>query len=109
MNTNITIETNLEKIIGIPYLCCIYSIRVKDYRNLYQSYNKFQYDSYGDPGNTASRMESHGVPGKIQISKDTYEILKDEFALEHRGTIDVKGKGQMETWFLTSCNERTGP
>jgi adenylate cyclase len=70
---------------------------------------KFQYDIYGDTVNTASRMESHGVPGKIQISKDTYEILKDEFALEHRGTIDVKGKGQMETWFLTSCNERTGP
>jgi len=64
---------------------------------------KFQYDIYGDTVNTASRMESHGEPGKIQVSKDTYEILKDEFVLERRGTIDVKGKGQMETWFLTGC------
>jgi guanylate cyclase len=61
---------------------------------------KFQYDIYGDTVNTASRMESHGEPGKIQVSGDSYEILKDEFIFEPRGTIDVKGKGQMVTWFL---------
>jgi guanylate cyclase len=61
---------------------------------------KFQYDIYGDTVNTASRMESHGDPGKIHVSAASYEILKDEFIFEPRGTIDVKGKGQMVTWFL---------
>jgi guanylate cyclase len=61
---------------------------------------KFQYDIWGDAVNTASRMESHGLPGKIQITKDTYEILKDSFVLTPRGAIHVKGKGEMQTWFL---------
>ena len=61
---------------------------------------KFQYDLWGDPVNTASRMESHGVPGKIQIARSTYELIKDDFVCVSRGLIDVKGKGQMETWFL---------
>jgi len=42
---------------------------------------KFQYDLWGDTVNTASRMESHGVPGKIQVTKDTYELLENEFIL----------------------------
>jgi guanylate cyclase len=61
---------------------------------------KFQYDLWGDPVNTASRMESHGVPGKIQITRATYELIKDEFICEPRGKIGIKGKGEMETWFL---------
>jgi guanylate cyclase len=61
---------------------------------------KFQYDVWGDTVNTASRMQSHGVAGKIQVTRSTYELLKDEFLLEPRGSIDVKGKGHMETWFL---------
>ena len=63
-------------------------------------HSKFHYDVWGDAVNTASRMESHGVPGKIQITPATYEMVKDEFVCAPRGTIDVKGKGEMETWFL---------
>ena len=61
---------------------------------------KFIYDLWGDAVNTASRMESHGTPGRIQITRATYELLKDEFVCEPRGTIPVKGKGDMETWYL---------
>lgn len=61
---------------------------------------KFHYDVWGDTVNTASRMESHSVAGKIQVTRSTYELLKDEFLFDSRGEIDVKGKGQMETWFL---------
>jgi guanylate cyclase len=61
---------------------------------------RFLYDLWGDAVNTASRMESHGTPGEIQISRPTYELLKDEFVCRRRGTIVVKGKGEMETWFL---------
>jgi class 3 adenylate cyclase len=45
-------------------------------------------------------MESHGAPGRIQITRATYELLRDEFECERRGTIDVKGKGEVETWYL---------
>ena len=67
---------------------------------------KFQYDIWGDAVNTASRMESHGEAGKIQVSQILYDLLKDEFILEPRGTIDIKGKGPMKTWFLSGRNER---
>ena len=63
---------------------------------------KFQYDIWGDTVNTASRMESHGEAGKIQVTQATYEILKDEFTFEPRGVMEIKGKGQMKTWFLVS-------
>jgi guanylate cyclase len=61
---------------------------------------RFLYDLWGDAVNTASRMESHGTPGEIQITPATYELLKDEFVCSRRGTILVKGKGPMETWYL---------
>jgi adenylate cyclase len=61
---------------------------------------RFLYDLWGDSVNTASRMESNGTPGEIQITRTTYELLKGEFACRRRGTIEVKGKGQMETWYL---------
>ena len=61
---------------------------------------KFAYDLWGDTVNTASRMESHGMGGKIQITRDTYELIKDEFTFEPRGMITIKGKGELETWFL---------
>ena len=61
---------------------------------------RFLYDLWGDAVNTASRMESHGTPGEIQITRATYELLKDEFVCNRRGTIEVKGKGRMETWYL---------
>jgi len=62
--------------------------------------HKFQYDVWGDVVNTAARMESHGVPGRIQITEATRELLGDEFVCEARGPIDVKGKGQIATWFV---------
>jgi guanylate cyclase len=64
---------------------------------------KFQYDVWGDTVNTASRMESHGVAGRIQLSAATYELIKDDFVVEPRGVVEVKGKGPMETWFLVGA------
>ena len=61
---------------------------------------KFIYDVWGDTVNTASRMESHGVPSQIQVSDDTFELTKAMFEFEHRGTIEVKGKGSMRTHLL---------
>jgi guanylate cyclase len=61
---------------------------------------RFLYDLWGDAVNTASRMESNGTPGEIQITRTTYELLKDDFVCRPRGTIEVKGKGRMETWYL---------
>jgi CHASE2 domain-containing sensor protein/class 3 adenylate cyclase len=66
---------------------------------------KFVYDLWGDPVNIASRMESHGIPGKIQVSSSTYELLKEQYYFEERGTIQVKGKGTMRTYFLLGKNE----
>jgi class 3 adenylate cyclase len=63
---------------------------------------KFVYDLWGDTVNIASRMESHSEPGKIQISENTYQYLKNNFNLEYRGEIEIKGKGLMKTWFLES-------
>lgn len=61
---------------------------------------KFIYDVWGDTVNTASRMESHALPGKIQVTEDTAKLLEKDFELTPRGTIDVKGKGPMTTYFL---------
>lgn len=71
-------------------------------------HKKFAYDVWGDTVNTASRMESQGVPGKIQITQATYELIKDEFQCELYGPVDIKGKGAMETCFLvgTKTGER---
>ena len=62
---------------------------------------KFIYDLWGDAVNTASRMESHGQGGIIQITRATYELVKDDFICEPRGMVNVKGKGEMEVWFVT--------
>ena len=64
--------------------------------------SKFLYDLWGDVVNTASRMESHGTAGRIQMSDATRQALKHPFSVEHRGVIEVKGKGKMSTWFLNS-------
>jgi adenylate cyclase len=61
---------------------------------------RFLYDLWGDAVNTASRMESHGTTGRIQITRATKELLEDEFVCEPRGTIPIKGKGEMEAWYL---------
>jgi adenylate cyclase len=62
--------------------------------------HKFAYDVWGDTVNTASRMESHSLPGRIQVSATTRLALGDRFNFERRGAIEVKGKGLMETFFL---------
>lgn len=61
---------------------------------------KFSYDLWGESVNTASRMESHGVPGSIQVSQTTYELLRNDYSFEDRGEIQVKGKGLMSVYFL---------
>ena len=61
---------------------------------------KFIYDLWGDTVNTASRMESHGIPGEIQVTDATYELLKSQYQFQERGVIQVKGKGNMTTYLL---------
>ena len=63
---------------------------------------KFIYDLWGDTVNTASRMESQGIPGCIQVTESTYELLKDRYQFERRGPLKVKGKGMMTTYLLTA-------
>ena len=62
--------------------------------------HKIAYDVWGDAVNTAKRMESYGLPGRIHISAATRQALGDAFRFEPRGPLDVKGKGPMETYFL---------
>ena len=61
---------------------------------------KFIYDLWGDAVNVASRMESHGMPDHIQVSDSTYAILKNKYNFTDRGKIMIKGKGEMQTYFL---------
>lgn len=61
---------------------------------------KFAYDLWGDAVNTASRMESHGIPGEIQITSDVKDLVKDHFLLTERGLVEVKGKGLLKTYFV---------
>lgn len=62
--------------------------------------NKFAYDIWGDAVNTASRMESSGEPGKVNISGDTYELVKDQFNCVYRGKIKAKNKGDIDMYFV---------
>jgi adenylate cyclase len=64
---------------------------------------KFVYDVWGDAVNIASRMESHGLGGAVQITQATHELIKDEFVCEPRGTVNVKGKGEMDVWLVKSA------
>ncbi|MBC7509656.1 MAG: hypothetical protein H7320_13050 [Ferruginibacter sp.] len=66
---------------------------------------KFIYYLWGDTVNTASRMESHAEAGKIQITSEVYELIKNEFECQLRGLINVKGKGSMTTYFLMEAKE----
>lgn len=68
---------------------------------------KFVYALWGDMVNTASRMESHGASGKIQITRATYELVKDRFECEYVGEISIKGKGKMEAWHLIGEKEKS--
>ena len=66
--------------------------------------HKFSYDLWGDVVNVASRMESEGIPGSIQVTEATYKLIRDRFVCEPRGVISVKGKGDMYTYLLLSRN-----
>jgi class 3 adenylate cyclase len=65
---------------------------------------KFSYDLWGDTVNTASRMESHGIPGCIQVTERTYQRLRDGYWFQRRGPIQVRGMGELVTWFLVARN-----
>jgi adenylate cyclase len=69
---------------------------------------KFHYDVWGDTVNLASRMESHGLPDRIQVTEAVYERLKSEFVFERRGFIDVKGKGSTLTYLLVGPQQSQG-
>ncbi|MCP4318891.1 MAG: adenylate/guanylate cyclase domain-containing protein [Hyphomicrobiales bacterium] len=62
---------------------------------------KFFYDVWGDTVSTASRLESHGISGRIQVSEETYQVLSDDFTFEKRGNVHIKGKGDVMIYFLT--------
>jgi guanylate cyclase len=70
---------------------------------------KFIYDLWGDAVNTASRMESHGAGGAVQITESTYELIKHDFACETRGILKVKGKGDMKVWHILGRKGQTLP
>ena len=67
---------------------------------------KFIYDLWGDAVNTASRMESNGTGGLIQITRETYNLIHNDFICESRGVINVKGKGELPVWFVHGKNSR---
>jgi adenylate cyclase len=68
---------------------------------------RFLYDLWGDTVNMASRMESHGTPDEIQVTRSTFELLRDDFIIEPIGLVEVKGKGEVETWRLVGpVNDR---
>ncbi|HWQ23425.1 MAG TPA: adenylate/guanylate cyclase domain-containing protein [Gaiellaceae bacterium] len=66
---------------------------------------RFLYDLWGDTVNMASRMESHGSPDTIQITRATWELVREDFVTEPRGLVPVKGKGEVETWYLLGPKE----
>jgi guanylate cyclase len=68
---------------------------------------RFLYDLWGDTVNMASRMESHGIADEIQITRPTWELVHDDFVTEPMGLVDVKGKGEVETWRLVGRNGRS--
>ena len=66
---------------------------------------KFAYDLWGDTVNTAHRMESHGIPGIIQVTEDTYNCLANKYIFQERGMIEIKGKGMIRTYLLIGRKE----
>jgi adenylate cyclase len=69
----------------------------------------YLYDVWGDTVNIASRMESHGVAGRVQVSESTRRLLGEPFVLEERGALAVEGKGELKTWFVGGRNGNGEP
>jgi len=70
---------------------------------------RFGYDLWGDTVNVASRMEAYGVPGRIQVSEETFRRLADRYDLAPRGEIEIKGLGPIPTWYLLGCKGNSRP
>ena len=68
---------------------------------------KFIYDLWGDTVNLASRMESQGIPDAIQVTRSVFEKLQDRYAFEARGSVEIKGKGQIEAWLNKPLSEES--
>jgi class 3 adenylate cyclase len=68
-------------------------------------FKKFSYDLWGDTVNVASRMESFGIPGEIQVTKEVYRLLKQKFSFQKRGYVNIKGKGEMFVYLLKGCKD----
>ena len=88
---------------GLPYFSMRVGIHTGSVVAGIVGAKKLQYDIWGDTVNTASRMESHGEINKVNISTETYELIKGcpSFNFESRGNLEVKGKGLMEMWFVS--------
>jgi len=69
--------------------------------------HKFAYDIWGDTVNVASRMETLSNPGRINISENTYELVKDVFQCKYRGEIEVKNRGMMKMYFVNGIKDQT--
>ena len=70
---------------------------------------KFFYDVWGDTVNTASRMESHGTPDRIQVTEETYNALRNQFNFKKRGQVEIKGKGLINLYYLTGPASENQP
>jgi class 3 adenylate cyclase len=99
---NTTPEHNERIAKGEPFYECRLGINTGEVVAGVVGTKKFAYDIWGDTVNTASRAESSGAAGLVNITETTYELAKDIFTCEYRGDIEVKGKGLMKMYFVLS-------
>ncbi|WCL47782.1 adenylate/guanylate cyclase domain-containing protein [Leptospira sp. GIMC2001] len=91
---------DIKKALGLPFWELRIGIHTGPVTAGVIGTNKFTYDIWGDTVNTASRMESSGEPGKVNISGTTFNLVKNLFLCDHRGKIQAKGKGEVDMYFL---------